>query len=124
MLRRLPIASAGPIFVFAVTRVVATALAVLGVVIFGLPDNTTAALIIGCVALPWTLLVLYITRRDPEFALNPVVPIVDFSMLVLLEVVAPDTVVAPPRSSSWRRTPTSRASGAAWGWPPSAPPCS
>jgi signal transduction histidine kinase len=94
MLRRLPIASAGPIFVFAVTRVVATALAVLGVVIFGLPNNTTAALIIGCVALPWTLLVLYITRRDPEFALNPVVPIVDFSLLVLLEVVAPDTVVA------------------------------
>ena len=73
MLRRLPIASTGPIFVFAVTRVVATALAVLGVVIFGLPDNTTAALIVGCVALPWTLLVLYITRRDPEFALNPVV---------------------------------------------------
>jgi signal transduction histidine kinase len=94
MLRRLPIASTGPIFVFAVTRVVATALAVLGVVIFGLPDNATAALIVGCVALPWTLLVLYITRRDPEFALNPVVPIVDFSMLVLLEVVAPDTVVA------------------------------
>ena len=94
MLRRLPIASEGPIFVFAVTRVVATALAVLGVVIFGLPHNTTAALIIGGVALPWTLLVLFITRREPEFALNPIVPIVDFSLLVLLEVIAPDTVVA------------------------------
>ena len=78
MLRRLRSASEGPIFVFAVTRVVATALAVLGVVIFGLPDNTTAALIIGGVALPWTLLVLFITRREPEFALNPIVPIVDF----------------------------------------------
>ena len=76
------------------SRVVATALAVLGVVIFGLPDNTTAALIIGGVALPWTLLVLFITRREAEFALNPIVPIVDFSLLVLLEVVAPDTVVA------------------------------
>jgi signal transduction histidine kinase len=94
MLRRLPIASEGPIFVFAVTRVVATALAVLGVVIFGLPHNTTAALIIGGVALPWTLLVLFITRREPEFALNPIVPVVDFSLLVLLEVIAPDTVVA------------------------------
>ena len=45
-------------------------------------------------ALPWTLLVLFMTRRDPGFALNPVVPIVDFSLLVLLEVVAPETVGA------------------------------
>ena len=94
MLRRLPIDSAGPIIVFAATRVVATALAVLGIVIFGLPDHMTAALIIGAVALPWTLLVLFLTRRDPEFALNPIVPIVDFSLLVLLEVVAPETVGA------------------------------
>jgi signal transduction histidine kinase len=94
MLRRLPIESAGPIFVFALTRVVATALAVLGIVVFGLPDNTTAALLVGAVALPWTLLVLFVTRREPEFALNPIVPIVDFSLLVLLEVVAPETVGA------------------------------
>jgi signal transduction histidine kinase len=94
MLRRIPIESTGPVVVFAATRVAATALAVLGVVVFGLPDNTTAALLVGAVALPWTLLVLFVTRRDPDFALNPIVPIVDFSLLVLLEVVAPDTVGA------------------------------
>jgi signal transduction histidine kinase len=94
MLRRLPIESAGPVLVFAATRVVATALAVLGVIVFGLPDNTTAALLVGAVALPWTLLVLFVSRRNPGFALNPIVPIVDFSLLVLLEVVAPDTVGA------------------------------
>ena len=95
MLRRLPIESAGPVLVFAVTRVVATALAVLGLIVIGLPDNTTAALLVGAVAaLPWTLFVLFVTRRDPAFAINPIVPIVDFSLLVLLEVVAPDTVGA------------------------------
>ena len=94
MLRRVPFESAGPVFVFAVTRVVATALAVLGIVVFGLPDHTTAALLVGAVALAWTLFVLFMTRRNPGFALNPVVPIVDFSLLVLLEVVAPETVGA------------------------------
>jgi signal transduction histidine kinase len=94
MLRRLPIESAGPVLVFAATRVVATALAVLGIIVLGLPNDTTAALLVGAVALPWTLFVLFVTRRDPAFAINPIVPIVDFSLLVLLEVVAPDTVGA------------------------------
>ena len=94
MLKRLPIESAGPVLVFAVTRVVATALAVLGLIVIGLPDNTTAALLVGAVALPWTLFVLFVTRRNPAFAINPIVPIVDFSLLVLLEVVAPETVGA------------------------------
>jgi signal transduction histidine kinase len=94
MLRRLPIESAGPILIFAAARVLATALAILGVVVFGLPDHTTAALLVGAVALPWTLLVLFATRRDPGFVLNPIVPVVDFALLVLLEVVAPDTIVA------------------------------
>jgi two-component system, NarL family, sensor kinase len=94
MLRRLPFESAGPVLVFAATRVVATALAILGIVAFGLPDDTTAALLVGAVALPWTLFVLFVTRREPAFAINPIVPIVDFSLLVLLEVVAPDTVGA------------------------------
>jgi signal transduction histidine kinase len=94
MLRRLPIESAGPVLIFAATRVVALALAILGVVVFGLPDHTTAALLVGAVALPWTLVVLFVTRRDPEFALNPIVPVADFALLVLLEVVAPDAVGA------------------------------
>ncbi len=94
MLRRLPIESAGPVLVFAATRVVATAVAVLGLIVIGLPDNTTAAVLVGAVALPWTLFVLFVTRRDPAFAINPIVPIVDFSLLVLLEVVAPETVGA------------------------------
>jgi signal transduction histidine kinase len=94
MLKRLPIESAGPVLVFAATRVVATAVAVLGLIVIGLPDNTTAALLVGAVALPWTLFVLFVTRRNPAFAINPIVPIVDFSLLVLLEVVAPETVGA------------------------------
>ena len=93
MLRRLPIASEGPIFVFAVTarRDRARGPRRRDLRPAGQHDRRAHH---RQVALPWTLLVLFITRREPEFALNPIVPIVDFSLLVLLEVVAPDTVVA------------------------------
>ncbi|HEX2414579.1 MAG TPA: histidine kinase, partial [Thermoleophilaceae bacterium] len=94
MLRRLPIDSATPVLVFAVTRAVGTLLAFAAILVFGLPDGTNAALVVGCVAVPWTLLVLFLARRDPEAALSPLVPLVDFTLLVLLEVVAPATVEA------------------------------
>jgi two-component system, NarL family, sensor kinase len=94
MLRRLPIESAGPIIVFAVTRAAAAFVALVALLAFGIPDTTIAALVVGGLILPWTLLVLYLVRRDPEFVLNPIVPIVDFGLLVLLEVLVPDTVGA------------------------------
>jgi two-component system, NarL family, sensor kinase len=94
MLRRLPIESAGPIIVFGVARVVMAVLGFVAILVFGLPHTTAAALVVGGLMVPWTLLVLVLARRDPEFALNPLVPVVDFALLVLLEVVAPDTVGA------------------------------
>jgi two-component system, NarL family, sensor kinase len=94
MLRRLPIESEGPVLVFAVTRAVGTVLALGAILVFGLPDGTNAALVVGCLAVPWTLLVLFLAHRDPEAALSPLVPLVDFTLLVLLEVVAPATVEA------------------------------
>ncbi len=116
MLRRVPFESAGPVFVFAVTRVVATALAVLGIVVFGLPDHTRAALLVGAVALAWTLFVLFMTRRKPGFALNPVVPIVDFSCSCCSRWLRRRrSAPCEWQRSSWSPpTLTSRASGAAW----------
>jgi two-component system, NarL family, sensor kinase len=94
MLRRLPIESAGPILVFGVARVVLALLGFVSILVFGLPHTTAAALVVGGLMLPWTIVVLLLARRDPEFALNPLVPVLDFALLVLLEVVAPDTVGA------------------------------
>ena len=94
MLRRLPIESEGPIIVFGLARVVLTLLGLVAIFVVGLPDTTSAALVVGGLMLPWMVAVLLLIRRDPEFAVSPVVPVVDFALLILLEVVAPDTVGA------------------------------
>jgi two-component system, NarL family, sensor kinase len=94
MVRRLPIESAGPIMVFGLARVVLVLLGFVAILVFGLPHTTGAALVVGGLMLPWTLIVLLVARRRPEFALNPLVPVVDFALLILLEVVAPETVGA------------------------------
>ena len=94
MLRRLPIESTGPMQLFAATRVAAALIALIAIVALGLSDDTQEALVIGGLALPWTVAVLVVARRRPDFALSPVVPAVDFALLVLLEVVAPETLGA------------------------------
>jgi two-component system, NarL family, sensor kinase len=94
MLGRLPIESAGPVRVFAAIRVAAVVVALLALVVLGLEHDVAAALVLGGVALPWTVAGFVLARRRPEFVLNPVVPIVDFALLVLLELVAPETLGA------------------------------
>jgi two-component system NarL family sensor kinase len=94
MLRRLPIESGLPMLVFAATRVVAVLVALVAVLALALPDDAAAAVVLGGLALPWTVAVFLVARPRPEFALNPVVPVVDFALLVLLEAVAPETLGA------------------------------
>ena len=76
MLRRLPIDSTGPMQLFAATRVAAALIALIAIVALGLSDDTQEALVIGGLALPWTVAVLVVARRRPDFALSPVVPAV------------------------------------------------
>ena len=94
MLRPLPLGSGGPVMVFAVTRVVAVLVALVAAITLGLPDKAEAALVLGGLALPWTVVVYLMARRRPGFALSPVVPAVDFALLVILEVAAPETLGA------------------------------
>jgi two-component system, NarL family, sensor kinase len=47
--------------------------------------------VLGGGALPWTLLVLVIAIVEPDTALNPVVALGDFALLLLLQTVAPDS---------------------------------
>ncbi len=51
-------------------------------------------MVLGGLALPWTVAVFILARRRPELVVSPVIPIVDFALLVLLEVVAPETLGA------------------------------
>jgi signal transduction histidine kinase len=94
MLRRLPIESAGPILLFAVTRLAVTLLALLAVIVLGFPYEGRAAAVLGGLLLPWCVVVLLLARRNPEAALSPIVPAVDFLLLAVLEAAVPDTMGA------------------------------
>jgi signal transduction histidine kinase len=91
MLRRLPIESAGPLVMFAVTRVAVTLLALLAIIALGFPYEGRAVAVVGGLLLPWSVAVLLLARRNPEAALSPIVPAVDFLLLALLEALVPET---------------------------------
>jgi signal transduction histidine kinase len=91
MLRRLPIESAGPLVLFAVTRLAVTLLALLAIVVLGFPYEGRAVGIIAGLLLPWSVGVLLLSRRNPDAALSLVVPAVDFLLLAGLEAAVPET---------------------------------
>jgi two-component system, NarL family, sensor kinase len=90
-MRRIPIESAGPIVVFAVARLVVALAALSAVAIVGFPYDGRAALVLA-VFVAWSAGVVLLARRDPDRALGPAVPAVDFALLLVLELVAPDTL--------------------------------
>jgi two-component system NarL family sensor kinase len=94
MLRRLPIESSGPLLLFAVTRLAVALLALLAVVVLGFPYEGRAAAVLGGLLLPWCVAVLLLARRNPDAALSPVVPAVDFLLLAVLEAAVPETLSA------------------------------
>ena len=94
MLRRLPIESAGPLVLFALTRLTVVLLALLAIVVLGFPYEGGAVAVVGGLLVPWSVAVLLLTRRKPDAALSLIVPAVDFLLLALLEAVVPETLGA------------------------------
>jgi two-component system, NarL family, sensor kinase len=94
MLRRLPIASGGPVVVFAVTRLAIALLALITIVVVGLPYEGRAVAVMGGLLLPWAVGMVVLARRNPDAALSPAVAVVDFVLLAVLEAAAPDTLGA------------------------------
>jgi two-component system NarL family sensor kinase len=91
-MRRVPIDSAAPIAVFALARLSVTLVALAAVAIVGFPYDGRAAAVLAVFVL-WSFAVLAAARHEPERALHPLVPAVDFALLLALELVAPDTLV-------------------------------
>jgi two-component system NarL family sensor kinase len=91
-MRRVPLDSAAPIVVFAVARLVVAIVALAAVVILGFPYDGRAGIVLAVFVL-WSGAVLAVARREPERVLHPVVPAVDFGLLLAIELVAPDTGV-------------------------------
>jgi two-component system NarL family sensor kinase len=92
-MRRVPIDSAAPIAVFAGARLAVSLAALVAVVVVGFPYDGRAAAVLAVFVL-WSGAILYVGRREPERALNPAVAGVDFVLLLALQLVAPDTLVA------------------------------
>src|SRR6476620_455905 len=91
-MRRIPIDSAAPILVFAIARLVVSVAALAAVAIVGFPYEGRVGLVLGVFVL-WSAGVLLVARREPELALSPVVPAIDFALLLALELVAHNTLV-------------------------------
>jgi two-component system NarL family sensor kinase len=91
MFRRLPIESAQPIVVLAVARLAIVVAAFAALVVLGFPYGGKGAAVIGGLGLPWAAGCLVLARRAPEHMLSPLVPAGDLAILLIFELVAPDT---------------------------------
>jgi signal transduction histidine kinase len=87
---RTPLESREPIVGFAVIRASMGIAAVAAIVILGFPYHGGVTAVIVGAALPWSLLVLAITRRSIEAGLNPLIALGDMAVLGLLVAVEPE----------------------------------
>jgi signal transduction histidine kinase len=90
-MRRLPIESTRAVLAFAITRVALTVGAFLAVLVLSIPDRGDMLILLGAAALPWTLLVLVISIVEPDTAMNPIVALGDFALLLLFQTVSPES---------------------------------
>jgi signal transduction histidine kinase len=91
MFRRLPIESAQPIVVLAVARLAIVIAGFVALAMLGFPYGGKGALVIGGLGLPWAIGCLVLARRAPEHMLSLLVPLGDLAILLVFELVAPDT---------------------------------
>jgi signal transduction histidine kinase len=94
MLRRLPIESAQPILVFAIARLTLVVLALTVILALGFPYEGRSALVLGVFALPWAVVNLWLARRTPGMEMNLLVAVGDFTILLLLQLLVPETLGA------------------------------
>ena len=102
MMRRVPIDSAAPVVVFAIVAAGRVDRRPHGRRDRGLPLRRPRGPRARPCFVLWSVAVLATARRDPERALHPVVPAVDFALLLALELVAPghaSSACSSPRCS-------------------------
>lgn len=90
-LERLPIESREPIVAFAVIRGLVVISALIALSILGFPYGGGAAIVLAALALPWSVAVLFLTRRSPDAGLSPIVFAGDLAILGIVLAVEPET---------------------------------
>jgi two-component system NarL family sensor kinase len=78
---------------FAIARLAVAVVALTAVAVVGFPYDGRAATVLSVFVL-WSVGVLAVARRAPDRVTNPVVAAGDFTFLLALELVAPDTLCA------------------------------
>jgi len=94
MLRRLPIESTQPVQLLAAVRLGLSVGSLVLTVALGFPYEGKLALVLAVAAVPWALAMFILSARDPEAALHPLVAVGDLLVLVIVELVVPDTLGA------------------------------
>jgi signal transduction histidine kinase len=61
----------------------------LAVLLLNVPDGGDMFAVLVAAGIPWTVLILIVAFLEPETAMNPVVAVGDFALLLLLQTVAP-----------------------------------
>jgi two-component system, NarL family, sensor kinase len=91
MLRRLPIESAEPVVLFAFSRLAVTLLGLAAMLILSVPEDGPALAMIAAIAIPWAGLMVFVSLRDPRRGLTPLVAAGDLTVLLAVELLAPET---------------------------------
>jgi two-component system, NarL family, sensor kinase len=92
-MRRIPIASARPIVVFAIARLAVATVALAAVAVVDFPDQAEAGGVLAAFV-AWSVVLLGVARREPDRLAHPFVAAGDFALLLALELAAPDAVGA------------------------------
>ena len=90
-MERIPIESARPIRVLAVARLALAIVALLAVGVVGFPYEGRAAIVLAAFVL-WSAGLLAAAQQQPDRTLHALVPTIDFTLLLALELAAPDTL--------------------------------
>ena len=90
---RVPIESSRPIVMFALARLAVALVSLVAVATFGFPAHGRAAIVLAVFVL-WSTGLVFVARERPNLALHPLVPAIDFALLLVLELAVPDTLIA------------------------------
>src|SRR3954454_14243497 len=90
-MKRPTIESLRPVVSFAGVRLLLAVGGLLADAILGFPFDHALAIILAAVAIPWSIAILLIARRNPLSALSPLVPAGDLAMLTAIVSAVPET---------------------------------
>ena len=88
---RLPIESDRPLLAFGIIRLAIALGALVAAVALGLPYDGQLAIVLVATAIPWSAAMLFLSRGQPDLALNPLVAVGDVAVLLAIELTVPET---------------------------------